>query len=274
MGQEREPSSQAAADSGPETASEARRAAQRLAGSFGFEEIAPEEKSGRVARVFDTVADRYDIMNDLMSLGVHRLWKEALVDWLAPRRGRRYLDLAGGTGDVAERILERVDGEASVTLADINEAMLARGRDRAIEGGHYSAQRWIVADAQMLPFSSRSFDVCTIAFGIRNVTDIERALREMHRVLQPGGRMLCLEFSQLTIRGLRQLYDRYSFTVLPTLGRLVAGDAASYRYLAESIRRFPNQSAFAELMREAGFEQVRYRNLSGGIAAIHSGWRL
>jgi len=245
-----------------------------LASSFGFETVDPADKAERVRAVFDKVSPRYDLMNDLMSAGVHRLWKEALIDWLAPRPGRRYLDVAGGTGDVAGRILKRLRGDASMLLCDINFSMLSRGRDRALDEGFAQSQSVLVADAQRLPLPDASVDVVTIAFGIRNVTRIDAALREMRRVLAPGGRFLCLEFSKLAVPALAPLYDQYSFSVLPALGGLVAGDADSYRYLAESIRRFPDQETFAGLMREAGLDQVRYRNLSGGIAAIHSGWRL
>jgi demethylmenaquinone methyltransferase/2-methoxy-6-polyprenyl-1,4-benzoquinol methylase len=249
-------------------------AAGRLAQSFGYREVDPAAKAGLVRGVFDRVARRYDLMNDLMSGGVHRLWKEALLDWLGPRPGIELLDVAGGTGDIALRLLDRLDGEAQVTLADINEAMLRTGRDRALDRGWLKEIVWTTADAERLPFPDRSFDAYTIAFGIRNVTHLDRVLAEAYRVLRPGGRFLCLEFSRVAIPALERVYDAYSFTVLPTLGRFVARDADSYRYLAESIRRFPDQETFASLIKAAGFGQVRYRNLSGGIAAIHSGWRL
>jgi demethylmenaquinone methyltransferase / 2-methoxy-6-polyprenyl-1,4-benzoquinol methylase len=258
----------------PSPGGPAAEAADRLARSFGFEEVAPEEKSSLVRGVFSRVAPRYDLMNDLMSGGVHRLWKEALLDWLAPRPGMHLLDLAGGTGDIATRFLRRVDGEGRVALADINDAMLAVGRDRALDAGWLGEIDWVAADAMALPFPDRSFDAVTIAFGIRNVTRIDAALAEAQRVLRPGGRFLCLEFSRVVLPALGRLYNTYSFNVVPALGRYVAGDEASYRYLVESIRQFPDQQAFAALVRGAGFEQVRFRNLSGGIAAIHSGWRL
>jgi len=248
--------------------------ADRLARSFGAETVDPAEKAERVRGVFERVAERYDLMNDLMSGGIHRLWKEALIDWLKPRPGLRLLDIAGGTGDVAERILDRVDGGAEVVLADINLAMLKIGRDRALDRGHAGAVRWLAADAMALPFRDGSFEACTIAFGIRNVTRIDQALAEIRRVLEPGGRFLCLEFSHVGLPVLERLYEAYAVNVLPLLGRAVVGDAESYRYLAESIRRFPDQETMAGLMREAGFEQVRYRNLSAGIACLHSGWRL
>jgi demethylmenaquinone methyltransferase/2-methoxy-6-polyprenyl-1,4-benzoquinol methylase len=255
-------------------AKDALAAARRLAESFGFETVDPTGKAGRVKAVFDSVAHRYDLMNDLMSMGVHRLWKNALVDWLCPRPGIRLLDLAAGTGDIADRVLDRIDGKGRVVVSDINPAMLGQGRDRALDRGWFGKLDFVCADAMAPPFPDQSFDVVTIAFGIRNVTHIDKALAEAHRVLVPGGRFLCLEFSKVVLPLLDRVYDAYSFTVLPNLGRLVAGDAASYRYLAESIRRFPDQAAFAALVAEAGFEQVRYRNLSAGIAAIHSGWRL
>ncbi|MEZ5826350.1 MAG: bifunctional demethylmenaquinone methyltransferase/2-methoxy-6-polyprenyl-1,4-benzoquinol methylase UbiE [Geminicoccaceae bacterium] len=249
-------------------------AVAHLASSFGFEDVDPAAKSGKVRAVFDSVAGRYDIMNDVMSLGVHRLWKEAMLDWLAPRAGRHYLDLAGGTGDIAQRLFDRIDGKARITLIDINVSMLEAGRDRALDSGWYDGIDWVAGDAQSLPLPDRSIDACTMAFGIRNVTRIDRALAEIRRVLRPGGRFVCLEFSKLRLAMLEGLYDRYSLDVLPAMGRIVAGDAESYRYLAESIRRFPDQETFAGLFREAGFEKVSFRDLSGGIAALHSGWRL
>ena len=241
--------------------------------SFGFRDVPQAEKAGLVRDVFDRVARRYDVMNDLMSGGVHRLWKRAMINWLAPRAGMRLLDVAGGTGDIASRVLERAPG-AAVTIADINARMLEVGRDRAIDGGQLAAVEWICADAEALPFKDASFDAYTIAFGIRNVTDIPRALAEARRVLKPGGRFLCLEFSRLRLPGLGALYDAYSFAVLPRLGQMVAGDGDAYRYLAESIRRFPHQAAFASMIAKAGLGQVKVRNLSGGIAALHSAWRV
>ena len=257
------------AERGPE-----RSAADVLASSFGFRSVDPAEKGRLVGAVFARVARRYDLMNDLMSLGVHRLWKESLLDWLYPRPGLRVLDLAGGTGDVAVRLLRRLEGRARVVLVDASPEMLRVGRDRAMDEGWLAEIRWIAGDAQAIPCPSRSFDAVTMAFGLRNVPRIERALAEVLRVLKPGGRFLCLEFSRLTLSALEPLYDAYSFAVLPRLGQLVAGDAASYRYLVESIRRFPDQQTLARMFAEAGFSRVRWRNLSGGIAAIHSGWRL
>jgi demethylmenaquinone methyltransferase/2-methoxy-6-polyprenyl-1,4-benzoquinol methylase len=248
--------------------------ADRLARSFGFEEIDPAAKAGRVRDVFDRVAARYDLMNDLMSLGVHRLWKDALVDWLAPRPGLVHADLGGGTGDVAFRVRERVDAAGEIVVVDVNEQMLRVGRDRALDSNRFTGLHWVAGDAMALPLPARAVDSVTIAFAMRNVTHVDTALAEIHRVLRPGGRFLCLEFSKVTLPVLDAIYDRYSFTVLPALGQMVAGDAESYRYLAESIRRFPDQEGFAELMWGAGFERVRWRNLSAGIACIHSGWRL
>ena len=240
---------------------------------FGYEQIPEADKAGRVHDVFTSVAQRYDLMNDLMSAGVHRLWKDALIDWLAPRPGMDLLDVAGGTGDIAFRFLRRVKGAGHATVCDMTEAMLEEGARRA-EGQRLTGIDWVCGDAMALPFSDRRFDAYTIAFGIRNVTRIEDALAEAYRVLRPGGRFLCLEFSQVTVPALQWLYDRYSFNVIPPVGRVVTGDRESYQYLVESIRRFPDQYSFAAMIRAAGFSQVRYRNLSMGIAAIHSGWRL
>ncbi len=247
---------------------------ETLATSFGDRPVDPADKPRLVGEVFARVARRYDLMNDLMSLGIHRLWKDALVDWLVPRPGMAVLDVAGGTGDVAFRILERTGGRARVVLADVNPAMLEVGRDRALDRGWLGELAFVAADAQALPFPDRCFDALTIAFGIRNVARIDRALAEFHRVLRPGGRFLCLEFSRVTLPGLDRLYDAYSFTVVPRLGRWVAGDEGSYRYLVESIRRFPDRETFARLIAAAGFARVRARPLSGGIAVIHSAWRL
>jgi demethylmenaquinone methyltransferase / 2-methoxy-6-polyprenyl-1,4-benzoquinol methylase len=249
--------------------------------SFGFRTVAAEEKAGLVRGVFDSVADRYDLMNDLMSGGVHRLWKKAMIDWLDPRPGQTVLDVAGGTGDIALRILERWGGpeKAAATggrilVCDLTPAMLSKGRDRAIDRGYLGGIEWIAGNAEALPLESMSVDAYTIAFGLRNVTHIDRALAEARRVLKPGGRFLCLEFSHVVLPVLDRLYDLYSFSVLPTLGRVVAKDEASYRYLAESIRRFPHQEDLVAMIGAAGLAQVRYRNLSGGIAALHSAWRI
>ena len=245
--------------------------------SFGFRDVPTDEKQGLVDSVFDRVASRYDLMNDLMSGGLHRLWKDAMVAWLAPprraTRGFSVLDLAGGTGDIAFRILDRSEG-CAVTVADINDEMLAVGRKRATRRTDSHQPDFVNANAEDLPFEDDCYHAVTIAFGIRNVPRIDRALGEACRVLKPGGRFLCLEFSSVDMAGLDRLYEIYSFNVIPMLGRLVAGDEESYRYLVESIRRFPNQARFAAMIGEAGFARVQYRNLSGGIAAIHSGWKL
>jgi demethylmenaquinone methyltransferase/2-methoxy-6-polyprenyl-1,4-benzoquinol methylase len=239
---------------------------------FGFREVAEGTKSGLVREVFDSVAGRYDLMNDLMSGGIHRLWKAALIDTLRPRATMDLLDVAGGTGDIARRF--RDAGGGPVTVCDINESMLRVGRDKAIDGGLLAGIDWVVGDAEALPLPDCSVGAYTIAFGLRNVTHVDRALAEARRVLRPGGRFLCLEFSHVTIPWLEALYDRYSFNVLPAIGAVVAKDRDSYQYLVESIRRFPPQETLAVMMAEAGLERVTYRNLSGGIAAIHSGWRL
>jgi demethylmenaquinone methyltransferase/2-methoxy-6-polyprenyl-1,4-benzoquinol methylase len=241
---------------------------------FGFRRVPAGAKQELVRRVFDRVAGRYDLMNDLMSLGVHRLWKDALVDWLAPRPGQAILDMAGGTGDVAFRIWRRTRGRARILVCDINEAMIATGRDRAIDRAILAGIEWLGGDAENLPLADRSLDAYVIAFGLRNVTDIDRALAEARRVLKPGGRFLCLEFSRVVLPLLDDLYRRYSFTVVPRIGALVAGDRDAYRYLVESIRRFPAQAALTEHIGKAGLGQVRLRNLSGGIAALHSAWRI
>ena len=239
---------------------------------FGFAEVPVEEKAARVRGVFDSVASNYDRMNDLMSLGIHRVWKDALMDWLLPRPSQHLLDVAGGTGDIAQRWRKR--GGGPVTVCDINAEMIGVGRDRLDKAGGDPEITWTVGNAECLPFEDRSFERVTIAFGLRNVTRIDAALAEMRRVLKPGGRFMCLEFSRPTQPWLDPVYDAYSFRVLPWLGRVVADDEDAYRYLAESIRRFPDQQNLTERMRRVGFEKVTWRNLSAGIAAIHSGWRL
>lgn len=239
---------------------------------FGFERVAAREKGKRVREVFDSVAARYDLMNDLMSLGVHRLWKRDFVAALDPRPNHSLLDLAAGTGDIG--IAWRVRGGGPAILSDINESMLRVGRERAGKRGWQAALGFVVADAEALPLPDRCVDRVSMAFGLRNCTHKDRVLAEARRVLKPGGRFFCLEFSKLRIAALDSLYDRWSFSVLPEIGARVASDRDSYRYLAESIRMFPSQEKLAAMMGEAGFERVAWRNLSGGIAAIHSGWRL
>ncbi len=241
---------------------------------FGYRDVDVAEKPALVRDVFASVAARYDLMNDLMSARIHRLWKEALLDWLAPRPGDRFLDLAGGTGDVTFRFLRRVRGEATATVCDLTPEMLAEGRRRADEEGVGAPIFWVGGDAMALPFADKTFDKATIAFGIRNVAEPAKALREIRRVLKPGGRFVCLEFSRVQPELLRRAYDLYSFQVIPRIGEIVANDRDSYQYLVESIRKFPDQETFADIMRVAGFDRVAYRNLTAGVAALHSGWRL
>ena len=241
---------------------------------FGFRKVAEGEKSQLVRGVFDSVARRYDLMNDLMSGGIHRLWKTELIDRLNPRRGETVLDVAGGTGDIALGIVARLGDAANIVVCDITPAMLEIGRDRAIDSGVLRGIEFLCGDGELLPIASASVDAYTIAFGLRNVTRIDAALAEARRVLKPGGRFFCLEFSQIVLPALARLYDFYSFRVLPRIGGLVAGDRDAYQYLVESIRRFPAQQALVERIEAAGLERPRYRNLSGGIAAIHSAWRL
>jgi demethylmenaquinone methyltransferase / 2-methoxy-6-polyprenyl-1,4-benzoquinol methylase len=238
--------------------------------SFGHEEVEPAEKTRRVRGVFTSVASRYDLMNDLMSGGQHRLWKDAFVRHVRPRAGEQILDMAGGTGDVAFRLARR---GAEVTVADINPDMLAVGIDRARRRG-LEGLAWAEEDAEKLSFPDRSFDAYTIAFGIRNVTHIDRALSEAYRVLKTGGRFFCLEFSQTRWPGFREAYQSYSRSVVPRIGRAVAGDPESYRYLVESIERFPDMPAFASMIEKAGFRQVKAVPILGGLVAIHSGWKV
>jgi len=239
---------------------------------FGYQDIPESEKAGRVHGVFSSVASKYDVMNDAMSLGIHRLWKDAMMDWLAPRPGTQLLDVAGGTGDVAFRYLKRAD--ALATVLDMTEGMLVEGRKRAEAEAMADKLEWVVGDAMALPFEDAQFDVYTISFGIRNVTRVEDALAEAYRVLKPGGRLMVLEFSQVPNAGLQKLYDLYSFNVIPPMGKAITGDRDSYQYLVESIRQFPDQERFASMIRTAGFDMVKYRNLSMGIACLHSGWKI
>lgn len=241
---------------------------------FGYQKVPLEEKARRVAGVFHSVAEKYDVMNDLMSLGVHRLWKRYTIELSGVRRGQRVLDLAGGTGDLAQRFARMTGDSGEVVLADINGSMLRQGRSRLVDAGVVGNLRYVQADAEWLPFPDNHFDCISIAFGLRNVTDKQRALASMYRVLKPGGRVLVLEFSKPAVPGLKPLYDLYSFTMLPLLGRLVAGDASSYRYLAESIRMHPDQETLKTMMETAGLERCQYFNLSGGIVALHRGYKL
>jgi demethylmenaquinone methyltransferase/2-methoxy-6-polyprenyl-1,4-benzoquinol methylase len=241
---------------------------------FGFEKVAWADKAKRVRSVFASVAGKYDVMNDLMSFGVHRLWKHFTLSLTGLRPGQTALDVAGGTGDLARGMLRQVGKHGRVVLSDINPSMLEVGRDRLLDLGFVGNVECLVADAERLPFEDDSFDCLTIGFGLRNVTDKAAALRSMYRVLKPGGQLLVLEFSTPVAPGLKPLYDAYSFNVLPLLGRFVAQDAASYRYLAESIRMHPDQETLLDMLRTAGFEQARYHNLSGGIVALHRGYKI
>lgn len=240
---------------------------------FGFETIPEGEKAGKVQGVFSSVASRYDVMNDVMSLGIHRIWKDAMMDWLAPRRGQKLLDVAGGTGDISFRFLRRA-GEGHATVCDLTEPMLVAGRQRAEAEQMGTQLDWVVGDAMALPFPDNSFDVYTISFGIRNVTRPQQALNEAYRVLKPGGRLMVLEFSKIPTPALQWAYDRYSFNLIPAMGQVIANDRDSYQYLVESIRQFPDQQTFLEMVKSAGFEQAKYRNLTLGIAALHSGWKI
>jgi demethylmenaquinone methyltransferase/2-methoxy-6-polyprenyl-1,4-benzoquinol methylase len=241
---------------------------------FGYETVDVDEKAERVRGVFDSVANRYDIMNDLMSFGVHRLWKHIAIDLAAVRSGQQVLDLASGTGDLAARFAALVGPQGKVVMSDINAAMLEEGRKRMIDSGHVGNVEYMQIDAEKIPFADNSFHCVTIAFGLRNVTDKEQALREMLRILKPGGRALVLEFSHPGSKPLSKLYDLFSFKALPLIGKLVTNDADSYRYLAESIRMHPDQESLLQMMQDAGFERCDYHNLTGGIVAIHRGFKL
>lgn len=240
---------------------------------FGFTEIPESEKATRVQGVFGSVASKYDVMNDAMSLGIHRIWKDAMMDWLAPRPGQKLLDVAGGTGDISFRFLARA-GSGHATVLDLTEPMLVAGRQRAEAASMADQLDWVVGDAMSLPFDDNTFDTYTISFGIRNVTRPQDALNEAYRVLKPGGRLMVLEFSQIPTPALQWAYDRYSFNLIPPMGKLIANDSESYQYLVESIRRFPDQETFLSMVRQAGFGNAKYRNLSMGIACLHSGWKL
>jgi demethylmenaquinone methyltransferase / 2-methoxy-6-polyprenyl-1,4-benzoquinol methylase len=247
---------------------------QRRMADFGFEQVPWAEKADRVRAVFSSVAGRYDVMNDLMSFGVHRLWKQFALSLTGLRPGQSALDVAGGTGDLARGLARQVGKTGQVVLSDINRSMLEAGRDRLLDHGHAGNVAFLTADAERLPFAAASFDCVTIGFGLRNVTDKAAALASMYRVLKPGGQLLVLEFSKPVAPGLKPLYDAYSFNLLPLMGRLVAKDAASYRYLAESIRMHPDQETLLGMLRDAGFQQSRYHNLSGGIVAVHRGYKI
>lgn len=240
---------------------------------FGFQDIPEQEKAGRVRGVFGSVASKYDVMNDAMSMGIHRIWKDAMMDWLAPRPGQRLLDVAGGTGDIAFRFLKRAR-HGHATVLDLTEPMLFEGRKRADAEKMDLSLDWVVGDALALPFEDNSFDVYTISFGIRNVTRPGDALEEAFRVLKPGGRLMVLEFSHIPNDLMQKFYDLYSFNVIPRMGQAIAGDRASYQYLVESIRRFPDQQTFLDMLVDAGFENAKYRNLTMGVACLHSGWKV
>lgn len=240
---------------------------------FGFKTVDEDAKAGMVHGVFTNVASKYDVMNDAMSMGVHRIWKDAMMDWLAPRKGMKLLDVAGGTGDISFRFLKRA-GRGHATVFDMTQSMLDEGRKRAEAESMQGSLDWICGDAMALPFEDNTFDAYTISFGIRNVTRIQDAINEAYRVLKPGGRLLVLEFSTIPNPAMQWAYDRYSFNVIPPLGQIIANDRDSYQYLVESIRKFPKQEQFAQMIRDGGFSQVKYRNLSLGIAALHSGWKI
>ena len=258
--------------SGDATTGPARNAAQNNTVDFGFQTVERAAKAELVRGVFDSVANRYDIMNDVMSGGVHRLWKAAMINWMAPQPHQHLVDLAGGTGDISLRFLKAGGGSACIT--DINQAMVQAGQQRAQLQRHADQLSWCVGNAEALPLASATADFVTIAFGLRNVTDRQAALNEAYRILKPGGRFLCLEFSHVQNRPLAKLYDAFSFNLLPVVGQLIAGDAASYRYLVESIRQFPSKEVLTDMFATARFAQVRVRSLSAGVACIHSGWKL
>ncbi len=241
---------------------------------FGNQTVTPAEKTARVHGVFDNVADKYDLMNDLMSGGLHRLWKDRLIREIRPRLGLKYLDVAGGTGDIAFRLRKKIGEGANITLCDLTHHMLDIGRSRAIDRGWLNEFEWVTGNAESLPFPDESFDVYTISFGLRNVTHIDKALVEAHRVLKPGGRFFCLEFSKVPDPFLAKIYDLYSFKVIPQIGQMVAKDKNSYQYLVESIRKFPKQDALVTRLEKAGFARSTYKNLNLGIVAIHSGLKI
>jgi demethylmenaquinone methyltransferase/2-methoxy-6-polyprenyl-1,4-benzoquinol methylase len=240
---------------------------------FGFQTVPESEKASKVQGVFGSVASKYDIMNDVMSMGIHRIWKDAMMDWIAPRAGQRLLDVAGGTGDISFRFLKRA-GYGHATVCDLTEPMLIEGRKRAEADQMADQLNWVVGDAMALPFDDNTFDVYTISFGIRNVTRPQDALNEAYRVLKPGGRLMVLEFSHIPNDMMQWMYDKYSFNFIPIMGKIIANDRDSYKYLVESIRKFPDQDTFLNMVRAAGFENAKYRNLTMGIACLHSGWKI
>ena len=240
---------------------------------FGFSRVKSKDKSNLVKKIFENVSGRYDLMNDFMSLGIHRVWKKSMLDWLAPRRGQSLIDVAGGTGDIAFNFIKRAKSGANATILDLTESMMIEGKKKTIDLPEESKINWVCGDAMRMPFSNSTFDVYTISFGIRNVTNISKTLSEAYRVLKPGGRLMILEFSSVNNDLISWIYDKYSFNIIPKLGELVSNDRESYQYLVESIRKFPNQEKFSEMIINEGFRKVKYRDLTFGIAALHSAWK-
>lgn len=240
---------------------------------FGFSRVKSKDKSNLVKKIFENVSDRYDLMNDFMSLGIHRVWKESMLDWLAPRRGQSLIDVAGGTGDIAFNFIKRAKTGANATILDLTESMMIEGKKKTIDLPEETQINWVCGDAMRMPFSDSTFDVYTISFGIRNVTNISKTLSEAYRVLKPGGRLMILEFSSVNNDLISWIYDKYSFNIIPKLGEFVSNDRESYQYLVESIRKFPNQEKFSEMIINEGFRKVKYRDLTFGIAALHSAWK-
>ena len=240
---------------------------------FGFSRVRSKDKSNLVKKIFENVSGRYDLMNDFMSLGIHRVWKESMLDWLAPRRGQNLIDVAGGTGDIAFNFIKRAKTGANATILDLTESMMIEGKKKTIDLPKGSQINWVCGDAMRMPFNKSTFDVYTISFGIRNVTNISKTLSEAYRVLKPGGRLMILEFSSVNNDLISWIYDKYSFNIIPKLGELVSNDRESYQYLVESIRKFPNQEKFSEMIINEGFRKVKYRDLTFGIAALHSAWK-
>ena len=241
---------------------------------FGFSRVKSKDKSNLVKKIFENVSGRYDLMNDFMSLGIHRVWKESMLDWLAPRRGHRLIDVAGGTGDIAFNFIKRAKTGANATILDLTESMMIEGKKKTIDLPEESQINWVCGDAMRMPFSDSTFDVYTISFGIRNVTNISKALCEAYRVLKPGGRLMILEFSSVNNDIISWFYEKYSFKIIPKLGEFIANDKESYQYLVESIRKFPDQETLSDLIINEGFKQVKHRDLTFGIAALHSGWKI
>ena len=240
---------------------------------FGFSRVKSKDKSNLVKKIFENVSGRYDLMNDFMSLGIHRVWKESMLDWLAPRRGQSLIDVAGGTGDIAFNFIKRAKTGANATILDLTESMMIEGKKKTIDLPEETQINWVCGDAMRMPFSDSTFDVYTISFGIRNVTNISKTLAEAYRVLKPGGRLMILEFSSVNNDLISWIYDKYSFNIIPKLGEFVSNDRESYQYLVESIRKFPNQEKFSEMIINEGFRKVKYRDLTFGIAALHSAWK-